>query len=277
MTDVPENTHEAADSAPIITVTPAALAALIQARAGAVDDRSLWLEAAWTRPGEFRYVNWFQLTDEATAADTVAVALEGMSVMIPASSVAKLRGATLDLAADGSGMAMFNPNETGAPGSARGFPFPVPFDSNVSYDPIGITTRPASAEADRVADDDRAPEQGKRPSNASVWTNAAGNLVTWQELVADMPLWKDANGNMVNRHELEASISSPKEPVDEREDDEDDLNDDHHLDNDLDDDLDEDLDDDTNPEENIFPGEDFSAELERLGLTEQEYWDSWAN
>ena len=45
----------------------------------------------------------------------------------------------------------------------------------------------------------------------------------------------------------------------------------------LDDDDDDDDTDDTNPEEDIFPGEDFSAELERLGLTEEEYWDSWAN
>ena len=122
-------TDESAATSAVITVTPGALATVIDARSGEVDAQalSLWLEVGSAPGGRFRYDMWFQRTDEA-AADASIVALDGVSVVIPAASVAKLQGATLDLAADGSGMVLLNPNEPQASGPAAGAPVPPTAD-----------------------------------------------------------------------------------------------------------------------------------------------------
>lgn len=95
----------------ILTVTDAALATIIDARADEVDAATLalWLEV--TGADRFSYEMYFQPLSETTATDVIVEAGPGLRVVIPAPSVEKLRGATLDLATDGSGMVLSNPNE----------------------------------------------------------------------------------------------------------------------------------------------------------------------
>ena len=116
-------------NAAVVTVTPAALATVIEARSGEVDAEllALWLEVGSAPGGRFRYDMWFQRLDEA-AAEAAVVTLDGVSLVIAASSVDKLRGATLDLATDGSGMVLLNPNEPQAAGPAPGAAVPASAD-----------------------------------------------------------------------------------------------------------------------------------------------------
>jgi Fe/S biogenesis protein NfuA len=101
--------------APIITVTPNALAMVIDARSGEADAESLslWLEASPAAGGKFRYDMWFEATASAAPTATI-VQLDGVSLVVPSDSVPRLAGSTLDLATDGSGMVL-NPNEPTAP------------------------------------------------------------------------------------------------------------------------------------------------------------------
>jgi Fe/S biogenesis protein NfuA len=102
---------------PIVTVTEGALATVRAAQADEVDAEalSLWLEVGSAPGGKFRYDMWFQRTDEAVPGDEIIAVADGFTVVVPAGSVAKLRGATLDMAADGSGMVLLNPNEPQPP------------------------------------------------------------------------------------------------------------------------------------------------------------------
>jgi Fe/S biogenesis protein NfuA len=99
----------------VLTVTSGALETILEARNGEVDSTSLalWLEVNAT-PAKFSYDMYFQPIAEAGEND-VHVEQGGLTVIIPADSVDKLRGATLDLATDGSGMVLSNPNEPKKP------------------------------------------------------------------------------------------------------------------------------------------------------------------
>jgi Fe/S biogenesis protein NfuA len=101
--------------ATILTVTDAARATVLEARADEIDATSLalWLEVNGT--DKFTYEMYFQPLDEARDADTRIDAGEGLSVVVPAASIDKVRGSTLDLASDGSGMVLSNPNEPKRP------------------------------------------------------------------------------------------------------------------------------------------------------------------
>lgn len=95
-----------------VSVTPQALTMVIDARSGEADadTLSLWLEATPAPGGKFRYDMWFEATAAAAPTATI-IALDGVSLVIPADSVPRLMGSTLDLATDGSGMVLINPNE----------------------------------------------------------------------------------------------------------------------------------------------------------------------
>jgi Fe/S biogenesis protein NfuA len=99
-------------SSDVITVTKQALSMVIDARSGETDadTLALWLEANPAAGGKFKYDMWFEAA-HAAKADATVVTLDGVSVVIPADSVARLKGATLDVATDGSGMVLLNPNE----------------------------------------------------------------------------------------------------------------------------------------------------------------------
>ena len=107
----------------ILTVTPEARALIVDARADEIDagTLALWLEVSGSRAGKFSYDMYFQVASDAKPADTV-VRHDDFDVVIPAASVEQLHGATLDVASDGSGMVILNPNEPSSPpmGVAQG-------------------------------------------------------------------------------------------------------------------------------------------------------------
>ncbi len=99
---------------PMLTVTPEAAELVLAAREDEVDALALalWLEA---KPGaglSFAYDLYFQALADASSDDVVVV-LDGVSIVVPAASVERLRGATLGV--DGDGLALTNPNEPKMP------------------------------------------------------------------------------------------------------------------------------------------------------------------
>jgi Fe/S biogenesis protein NfuA len=106
----------------VVSVTAKALSMVIDARSGEADAETLglWLEANPAPAGKFKYDMWFEPV-AAAAPDAVVVTLDGMRLVIPATSVPRLRGATLDVATDGSGMVLINPNEAPDPAKPAAF------------------------------------------------------------------------------------------------------------------------------------------------------------
>ena len=119
---VPSPTTDAATDT-VLTITDGALATILEARAGEIDatSLSLWLEVSGTAQGRFQYDMYFQPTSEAVETDTI-IARGELTVVIPAASLDRIVGSTLDLASDGSGMVLSNPNEPKRPEPA---PAPV--------------------------------------------------------------------------------------------------------------------------------------------------------
>jgi Fe/S biogenesis protein NfuA len=119
---VPSPTSDAATDN-VLTITEGALATILEARAGEIDaaSLSLWLEVSGTAQGRFQYDMYFQPTAESLDTDTI-IARGELTVVIPAASLDRIVGSTLDLAADGSGMVLSNPNEPKRPEPA---PAPV--------------------------------------------------------------------------------------------------------------------------------------------------------
>jgi Fe/S biogenesis protein NfuA len=99
------------DRSTVLTVTAAAREVVLGARADELDAASLalWLEVNTGAGGTFTYDMYFQPRSEATPADEFVDLGDGLEVVIPASSIDRLRGATLDIA--NGGMVLLNPNE----------------------------------------------------------------------------------------------------------------------------------------------------------------------
>lgn len=102
---------------PLLTITDQAREIVENARAEEPepDKLALWLEISGVTGGQFSYDMYFQALDDATPDDVVQ---EGdIPVVVPADSVDRLRGATLDVSATGQGMVIINPNspQSGAP------------------------------------------------------------------------------------------------------------------------------------------------------------------
>jgi len=106
---------------PILTISPDALAAVLQVRANEdnSDSLSLWVEVNGQQAGAYTYLMEFR-TDSELDDDVVVQHHDDLSVAIPADSVDKLRGARLEQS--GGGMVMQNPNK------------PMPFSPAVSAD-----------------------------------------------------------------------------------------------------------------------------------------------
>lgn len=108
-----------AGSAPILTITDAALTKLLELRADEVDADQLGLRVAITSgPGEdFRYDLSFDEYLKAAFTDevrTVSSEVGSLKVVVPADSVDKLRDATLDYN-DHQGLVIRNPNKPEMP------------------------------------------------------------------------------------------------------------------------------------------------------------------
>jgi Fe/S biogenesis protein NfuA len=112
---------------PLLTVAPDALATVIEVRAAEPDPASLvlWVEVDGEQNGAFTYLMEFR--PAAELGDDVSVQHhDDLSVAVPADSVDKLRGATLELS--GGGMVMQNPNrpEVASPFAHRDPDLPPP-------------------------------------------------------------------------------------------------------------------------------------------------------
>lgn len=107
--DVPEDLR----TEPVITVTDDALAQILELRAKEDDGDELCLriEVVGTQGVDYAYDLAFATIEEAQEGDSVAAAGD-LRVIVPAESVSKLVGATLDLpsSSDQPGLVLRNPN-----------------------------------------------------------------------------------------------------------------------------------------------------------------------
>ncbi|HBX09762.1 NifU family protein [Candidatus Neomicrothrix sp.] len=96
---------------PVVLVTDLARAKILDLlnEEEAATPQGLRIEVTGESGPEYRYELSFDALDSAEADDSVVDWL-GLGVIVPASSIDKLQGATLDLPAGGSGMVLRNPN-----------------------------------------------------------------------------------------------------------------------------------------------------------------------
>ncbi len=148
---------------PILRVTDDARAQVIAARSGEPesDTLALWLEVVGQAGNEYTYDMWFQATADAGPADAVQHD-DDVAVVIPAASIDKVRGATLDLSGDPAqgGMVIVNPNRPAPPPPPPGVP-EADLSSDLAQRVLAVLTEqinPAIAShgghADLVAVDD---------------------------------------------------------------------------------------------------------------------------
>lgn len=123
MSGVHEDRDDAAD---LLTITPEARSTVLDVLAQEPDSGSLalWLEVSGEANGAYSYDMYFQALSDA-AADDVVQADDTPPVVVPASSVSRLQGATLDYVTDAGGeggLVIVNPNTP----PARGRPAAAP-------------------------------------------------------------------------------------------------------------------------------------------------------
>ena len=98
----------------VLTVTDEARRLVLDLRADEeqADALALWLEVSGVNGAEYAYDLYFQAVDDAQPGDAVDHH-DGLALVVPADSVERLRGATLDVR-DG-GMVLLNPNRPPVP------------------------------------------------------------------------------------------------------------------------------------------------------------------
>jgi Fe/S biogenesis protein NfuA len=109
------------EAQPAVVVTDAAREKILEVRADEpdADALALWVEVSGESAGAFSYTMELRPLAEAGTDDLVQ-RHDDLSLVVPASSVDRLRGATLDFA--GAGMVMQNPNRPAAAPSAGARP-----------------------------------------------------------------------------------------------------------------------------------------------------------
>ncbi|HEV3452770.1 MAG TPA: NifU family protein [Acidimicrobiia bacterium] len=109
------------EAQPAVVVTDAAREKILEVRADEpdADALALWVEVSGESAGAFSYTMELRPLAEAGTDDLVQ-RHDDLSLVVPASSVDRLRGATLDFA--GAGMVMQNPNRPAAAPSAGSRP-----------------------------------------------------------------------------------------------------------------------------------------------------------
>lgn len=109
------------DQAFVVTITDSARARVLGIRSSEADgdDLALWLEVSGANGGEYAYEMYFQPAEMA-GPDDVVQRHDDLSLVIPAASVDRLRGATLDMGRDllDPGMVLTNPNRPEPPPSS---------------------------------------------------------------------------------------------------------------------------------------------------------------
>jgi Fe/S biogenesis protein NfuA len=107
------------DIAPVLTITPEGRTTVLEVLANEAesDTLALWLEVSGEADGAYAYDMFFQAIADAGSGDVVQTDGE-FPVVVPASSVDKLQGASLDFVTDASGeggLVIVNPNTPPAP------------------------------------------------------------------------------------------------------------------------------------------------------------------
>ncbi len=103
---------------PVLRATDAALAMVLELRAAEEDGESLalWVEVSGSSGGAYSYDMYFQALADAGPQDW-STERGGLALVVPADSVGKMRGATLDVNPDANlgGMVIQNPNRPPLP------------------------------------------------------------------------------------------------------------------------------------------------------------------
>ena len=98
----------------LLTVTDKARQRILELRAAEPQPErlGLWLEVSGVRGDDYSYDMWLQTADDAGAGDVVD-RHDDLVVVVPAASIDRLRGATLDMSRDllTPGMVIVNPNK----------------------------------------------------------------------------------------------------------------------------------------------------------------------
>ncbi|MGD0743117.1 MAG: NifU family protein [Acidimicrobiales bacterium] len=104
-----DDAREPPRSTPVLAVTEAARAVILEARAAEKDPESLalFVEVTGSANGAYVYEMWFEALADSGARD-VRCKIDGLTVVVGGDSVDKVRGATLD--AGEAGLVMVNPN-----------------------------------------------------------------------------------------------------------------------------------------------------------------------
>ncbi len=109
------------NAVPVLSVTDAALAKVLELRADETDPESLglWVEVGGTSGDAYTYDMYFQAADDAAPDDWTGVQA-GLMIVVPTDGVPKLVGSVLDLNPDllTGGMSIRNPNLPPAPPQA---------------------------------------------------------------------------------------------------------------------------------------------------------------
>lgn len=103
---------EEAVAQPVLTITPAARGVVLEARAEEPDAErlALWVEVTGSRDASYTYDIYFQAISDAGAGDDMSDQ-DGLAVVVPRASVARLGGARLDWSDEGEGgLVILNPN-----------------------------------------------------------------------------------------------------------------------------------------------------------------------
>lgn len=124
--------HEDAPAlAPLVTVTDAASSAILEIRGRDSEPErlALWLEITGSEGREYTYDMYLLPLEEAEEEDAV-IHHDDLPIVVTASSIDKVRGATIDLQGDlysGGGLTLDNPNKAGpAMGMLPIMPTPAP-------------------------------------------------------------------------------------------------------------------------------------------------------
>jgi Fe/S biogenesis protein NfuA len=103
-----------ADGVPVLRVTDAALAKVLELRAGEAEAETLalWVEVAGSTGDAYTYDMYFQAAGDARAGD-FSDKRDGLTIVVPAASIDRMRGSILDLSRDVNqgGMVIQNPNQ----------------------------------------------------------------------------------------------------------------------------------------------------------------------
>ncbi len=108
----------------VVSITDEARAVVLEALSGEPEPESLalWLEVRGVQAGNFVYDLYFQALRDAGEEDAVFLD-EGLAVVVPEPSVARLRGARLEFSEDGGGgLVLVNPNHPSPEEAAPGVP-----------------------------------------------------------------------------------------------------------------------------------------------------------